>query len=100
MHILEKAKEIFDILEYSFVPSLQSVLPAIYRLGDFWSDLSTADTVAGHVLKRNLVTALDSKMWEAIIALHVAASYLDLVKDTGKRTIYQSMQQISLNRIP
>ena len=99
MHILEKANEIFDILEYSFVPSPQSVLPAFYKLGNFWSDLSVTDTAAGHVLKRNLVTALDSEMWEDFIALHVAASYLDtsrkgfsFVKDTGERTTYQNMQ--------
>ena len=28
-------------------------------------------------MKRNLVSGLDTKMWEDIIALHVAASYLD-----------------------
>ena len=94
MNILEKAEEIkfFDILEYSFVPSLQFVLPAFYKLRNFWSELSATDTAAGRVLKRNLVMALDSKMWEDISALHVAASYLDpslkgfsFVKDTGER---------------
>ena len=54
--------------------------------------MSTAYTAAGHVLKRNLVTALDSKMWEDITALHLAASYLDpslkglsFIKDTGEQ---------------
>ena len=54
--------------------------------------MSAADTAAGRVLKRNLVTALDSKMWEDITALHIAASYLDpslkgflFVKDTGEQ---------------
>ena len=32
LHILEKAEEAFDVLEYSFVPSLQFVLPAFYEL--------------------------------------------------------------------
>ena len=50
------------------------------------------DSVAGHMLKRNLVKALDSKMWQDITGLHVATSYLDpslkgfvFVKDTVKR---------------
>ena len=92
LNILEKAEEIFVILEYSFVPSLQFDLPAFYKLQKFWSQLSATDTAAGRVLKRNLVMALDSKMWEDISALHVAASYLDpslkgflFVKDTGEQ---------------
>ena len=74
LHILKKAEEIFDILEYLFVPSLQFALPAFYKLQNFWSELSATDTAAGCVLKRNLVTALDS---EDITGLHDGASYLD-----------------------
>ena len=77
LNILGKAKEIFDILEYSFVLSLQFVLPAFYKLHNLWSELSATDTAAGCVLKSNLVMALDSKMWEDISALHIATSYLD-----------------------
>ena len=66
LRILGKAEEIFDILEFSFVPSLQFVLPAFYKLRNFWSELSAADSAAGRILKRNLVKALDSKMWEDI----------------------------------
>jgi len=91
LHILEKAEEIFDILEYSFVSSLQFVLPSFYKLRNFWSDMSASDTAAGRVLKRNLVIALDTKMWDDITALHVAASYLgpslkglSFVKDTNE----------------
>jgi len=92
LHILEKAEEIFDILEYSFLPSLQFVLPAFYKLRNFWCEVSAADTAASRVLKRNLVVALDSKMWEDVTALHVASSYLDpslkgfsFVRDAGER---------------
>ena len=94
-NILEKAKEIFDILEYSFVPSLLFVLPVFYKLRNSWSKLSATGTAARHVgrvLRRNLVMALDSKIWEDISALHIAASCLDpslkgfsFVKDTGER---------------
>ena len=77
LQILENAGGIFDILEYSFVPTLQFVLPAFYKLQNFWCNLSASDTAAGCILKRNLVSALDTKMWEDITALHVATSYLD-----------------------
>jgi len=58
-------------LEYSYIVTLQSVLPAYYLLRNYWSDLLTNDSAAGHILKRNLVTALDEKMWMDITALHV-----------------------------
>ena len=77
LHILEKAEDIFDILEYSFVSTLQFVLPSFYKLQNFWCNLSASDTAAGHILKRNVVSALDTKLWEDITALHVATSYLD-----------------------
>ena len=77
LQILEKAEDIFDILEYSFVSTLQLVLPAFYKLRNFWCTLSASDSAAGRILKRNLVSGLDTKMWEDITALHVAASYLD-----------------------
>ena len=75
LQILEKAE---DILEYSFVSTLQFVLPSFYKLGNFWYDLSASDTAAGRILKRNLVSALDTKLWEDITILHVATSYLSL----------------------
>ena len=75
--ILQKAEAMFDILEYSYIVTLQSVLPAYYILRNYWSQLSTTDSAAGHILKRKLVAALDDKMWADITAIHVAASYLD-----------------------
>ena len=77
LQILEKTEDIFDILEYSFVSTLQFVLPSFYKLQNFWCNLSVSDTAAGRILKRNLVSALDTKFWEDITALHVATSYLD-----------------------
>ena len=92
LQILEKAEDIFDILEYSFVSTLQFVLPAFYKLQNFWCNLSALDSAAGRILKRNLVSALDTKLWDDITALHVAATYLDpslktfsFVRDTKER---------------
>jgi len=62
-----------------------------------FADLSTNDSVAGRILKRNLVTAL---MWMDITALHVAASYLDpslksfsFVKDGKQRNLLEQVTQ-------
>ena len=67
----------FDILEYSYISTLQSVLPACYKLRNSWSEHLTTDSAAGCILKRSLVSALDGKLWVDMNALHVAASYLD-----------------------
>ena len=77
LKILQKAEAMFDILEYSYIVTLQSVLPAYYLLRNYWSELPTTDCAAERILKRNLVMALDEKMWMDITTLHVAASYLD-----------------------
>jgi len=103
-HILEKAEDIFDILEYSFVSSLQFVLPAFYKLQNFWCNLSALDTPAGRILF--LVSALDTKMWDDINALHVAASYLDpsfkgfsFARD-AKEIVYQNKLLVLLKKMP
>ena len=75
--ILKKAESTFDILEFSFIPTLHLVLPSFYQLHNFWSETKATDTGAGRILKRNLVMALDEKMWKDIVALHVAATWLD-----------------------
>ena len=71
LQILGKAETMFDILEYSYISTLQSVLPAYYKLCNSWSEHLTTDSAAGRILKRNLVSALDGKMWVEINALHV-----------------------------
>ena len=77
LQILGKAEAMFDILEYSYISTLQSVLPVYYKLRKCWSGVLTTDSAAGHILKRKLVSTLDRKMWVDTTALHVAASYLD-----------------------
>ena len=64
--ILKKAESTFDILEFSFIPTLHLVLPSFYHLRNFWSETKATDTAAGHILKRDLVMALDDKMWKDI----------------------------------
>jgi len=70
------------------------------------SNLSALDTAAGCILKRNLVSALDTKMWDNINALHVVASYLDpsfkgfsFARD-AKEIVYQNKLLVLLKRIP
>ena len=75
--ILKKAESTFDLLKFSFVPTLHLVLPSFYQLHNFWSETKATDTAVGHILKRNLVMALDGKMWKDIVALHVTATWLD-----------------------
>ena len=77
MKILKKAESTFDILEFSFIPTLYFVLPSFYQLRNFWSETKATDTAAGRILKRNLVKALDNKMWKDVVALHVTATWLD-----------------------
>ena len=88
LKILQKAEAMFNILEY-YIVTLQSVLPAYYLLHNYWSELPTTDSTAGSILKRNLVMALDEKMWMDITAPLVAASYLlksfSFVKDGKER---------------
>ena len=74
------------------ISTLQSVLLAYYELRNCWSELLITDSATGCILKRNLVSALDGKMWVDITALHVAASSLDpslksfsFVKDATER---------------
>ena len=74
---LKKAKSIFDILEFFYIPTLHLALPLYYQLRNFWSETKATGTAAGHILKRHLVKALDDKMWEDIVALHVAETWLD-----------------------
>ena len=103
LQILGKAETMFDILEYSYISTLQSALPAYYKLRNSWSEHLSTDSATGRILKRNLVSALDGKMWVDINALHVAASYLDpslksfsFVKDTKeqKNLLEQAVQAI------
>ena len=42
-----------------------------------FGQVKATGTAAGRILKRHLVKALDDKMWEDIVALHVAATWLD-----------------------
>ena len=53
------------------------MLPSYYQLCNFWSETKATDTATGRILKRHLVEALDDKMWEDIVALHVAVAWLD-----------------------
>ena len=77
LEIFKKAESTFDILEFSFIPTLHLVLLSFYQLRNFWSETKATDTAAGRILKRNLVTALDDKMWKDVVALHVTATWLD-----------------------
>ena len=108
LQILGKGEEMFDMLEYSYISTLQSVLPAYYKLRNCWSEQLTTDSAAGRILKRNLVSALDGKMWVDINALHVAASYLDpslksfsFVKGTRERKnlLEQAVQVVRENAV-
>jgi len=51
LQILEKAADIFDILEYSCTPPppLQFVSPVFYKLQNLWCNLSALDTEAGQI---------------------------------------------------
>ena len=77
LEIFKKAESTFDILKFSFTPTLYLVLPSFYQLCNFWSETKATDTAAGRILKRTLVTALDDKMWKDVVVLHVTAIWLD-----------------------
>jgi len=55
---------------------IQYNLLATPKAGGKTRTLSASDSAAGRILKRNLVSGLDTKMWKDITALHVAASYI------------------------
>ena len=46
LQILIRAEDIFDILEYSHVSTMQFVLPSFYTLRTFWSEAKPAYSVA------------------------------------------------------
>jgi len=72
MQILVKAEGIFDVLEYSYVPTIQFVLPSFCKLYNFWSEVKPTDSAAGRILRRNLMKMLDENIWPDIVALHVS----------------------------
>ena len=52
LQILGKAEAMFDILEYSYISTLQSVLPAYYKLRNCWPEVLTTNSATGCILKR------------------------------------------------
>ena len=74
LEILQKAEAMFDILALLLCNLFCMHTTCFVITGQ---ELPSTDSATGRILKRNLVTALDEKMWMDITALHVAASYLD-----------------------
>lgn len=75
--VLAIAEEVFDTLEFSSVPTLQYVLPSYYLLRGMWTETKPTDLAEVRRLKKELVDALDAKMWTSIVQLHFAATFLD-----------------------
>jgi len=65
------------MLEQSKQPTLQNVVPAFYLLRNVWSEKNSTDDRRVKCLKKELVVQLDDKVWSAISAVHLTATYLD-----------------------
>lgn len=74
--VLQVAEPTFDVLEFSSIPTISYVVPSYYLLRTKWSE-NTADRPEVRKLKKELVEALDAKLWSSIVQLHFAATYLD-----------------------
>jgi hypothetical protein len=68
---------VFDMLEQAKRPTLQNVVPSFYLLRNAWSQNVTGEDRRIKLLKKELVTQLDEKVWPSITAIHLAATYLD-----------------------
>lgn len=75
--VLATAAEVFDTLEFSSTPTIGNVLPSYYLLRGLWSETKSTDLATVRRLKKELVIAIDAKMWTSIIQLHFAATFLD-----------------------
>jgi hypothetical protein len=69
--------EVFDTLEFSSVPTIEYVLPSYYLLHGMWNQTKPTDLAEVRRLKKELINALDGKMWTSIVQLHFAATFLD-----------------------
>lgn len=75
--LLSTVHSVFDLLEYSARPSIQSVLPAYYLLKNMWSTVDATDSAPLRIAKKDLAKQLDEKLWSSITAVHVASTWLD-----------------------
>ena len=76
-NFLQIAEPIFDVLEFSTIPSLGNVLPSYYLLRTTWNEKKVMDICEVRRLKKELVDAIDAKLWTSIVQLHFAATFLD-----------------------
>ena len=52
LEVLGKAEAMFDILEFLYISSLQSVFPAYYKLHNCWSELLTTNSCWAYLEKK------------------------------------------------
>jgi F0F1-type ATP synthase alpha subunit len=75
--VLSIGEHVFDMLEQAKVPTLQSVVPSFYLLRNTWEQHTAGEDRRIKILKKELVSQLDAKVWTSITAVHMAATYLD-----------------------
>ena len=75
--VLQTGVKVFDTLEQSKQPTIQNVVPAFYLVRNAWSQKNATDDRRVRSLKKELMLQLDDKVWSAITAVHLAATYLD-----------------------
>ena len=75
--VLQTGVKVFDTLEQSKHPTIQNVVPAFYLARNAWSQKNATDDRRVRSLKKELMLQLDDKVWSAITAVHLAATYLD-----------------------
>ena len=64
--VLSIAEHVFDTLEFNSSPTLWNVVPSYYLLRGFWSETNVSDLPEVRKLTKELVQALDGKVWISI----------------------------------
>jgi len=86
------------MLEQSKQPTLQNVVPAFYLLRNVWNQKISTDDRRVKCLKKELVLQLDDKVWPAITAVHLTATYLDpTLQETTRKVIHAIHSSSSQN---
>ncbi|CAF4623977.1 unnamed protein product, partial [Didymodactylos carnosus] len=75
--LMENFVAIFDILEFSFKPTLQNVVPAYYSMCSYVEIDPVNDRPVIRALKLEIQKTLDSKYWPSITRMHCVATFLD-----------------------
>lgn len=75
-HLLHKLHAVF-LTGVKVFDTLQNVVPAFYLLRNVWDDKNSTDERKVKLLKKELVAQIDDKVWSAITAVHLTATYLD-----------------------